>query len=63
MRETARAVSLTWVWSDSSGESRLEPGNARGDDGTWYREESKDMAKAIRDGKLLERVRVSARDL
>jgi hypothetical protein len=24
------------------------------EDGTWYREESKDMAKAIRDGKLRE---------
>ena len=25
------------------------------DDGTWYREESKDMEKTIRDGKLMER--------
>ena len=25
------------------------------EDGTWYREQSKDMAKTIRDGKLLER--------
>ena len=26
-------------------------------DGTWYREESKDMERAIRDGKLTERAR------
>ena len=25
------------------------------EDGTWYREESKDMEKTIRDGKLIER--------
>ncbi len=25
------------------------------ENGTWYREESKDMAKTIRDGKLMER--------
>ena len=25
------------------------------EDGTWYREQSKDMAKTIRDGKLMER--------
>ncbi len=30
------------------------------EDGTWYREESKDMAKTIRDGKLMERARDAA---
>ncbi|MGZ8693654.1 MAG: glutaredoxin family protein [Gaiellaceae bacterium] len=30
------------------------------EDGTWYREESKDMAQTIRDGNLMERVRVAA---
>lgn len=30
------------------------------EDGTWYREESKDMAKTIRDGKLMEHARGSA---
>jgi hypothetical protein len=29
------------------------------ENGTWYREESKDMAKTIRDGKLMERARGS----
>jgi hypothetical protein len=27
------------------------------EDGTWYREESRDMAQAIRDGRLFERDR------
>jgi hypothetical protein len=30
------------------------------EDGTWYREESKDMEKTIRDGKLMERARGKA---
>jgi hypothetical protein len=30
------------------------------ENGTWYREESKDMAKTIRDGKLMERARGAA---
>lgn len=30
------------------------------EDGTWYREESKDMAQAIRDGKLMEHAGASA---
>ena len=30
------------------------------EDGTWYREESKDMAKRTRDGKLMERARDAA---
>jgi hypothetical protein len=30
------------------------------EDGAWYREESKDMEKMIRDGKLMERARVAA---
>ena len=30
------------------------------EDGTWYREESKDMVQAIRDGKLMEHAGASA---
>jgi hypothetical protein len=30
------------------------------EDGTWYREESKDMEKTIRDGKLMARARGAA---
>jgi hypothetical protein len=30
------------------------------EDGSWYRAESKDMAQAIRDGKLMERAQVAA---
>ena len=30
------------------------------EDGTWYREESKDMENTIRDGKLMERARGAA---
>lgn len=30
------------------------------EDGTWYREESKDMEKTIRDGTLMERARGAA---
>jgi hypothetical protein len=29
------------------------------EDGTWYREESKDMEKTIRDGKLMERTQAA----
>ena len=29
------------------------------EDGTWYREESKDMEKRIRDGKLMERAQTA----
>ena len=29
------------------------------EDGTWYREESKDMEKTIRDGKLMERAQAA----
>jgi hypothetical protein len=33
----------------------------RFEDGTWYRDESKEMARAIRDGRFMERAAGSAR--